>query len=79
MSVTASELRQNVYRLLDRSLETGEPLEVRRKGQLLRIVPEPPAGGKLGALVPHDCVTGDPADLVHMDWSETWDATGGLL
>ena len=78
MAITASQLRENVYRLLDRTLETGAPLEVRRKGKILRIVPDSGPGGKLQSLVPHDCIRGDPEDLVHMDWSDTWDSTGGL-
>jgi hypothetical protein len=79
MAVTASQLRQNVYRLLDKTLETGKPLEVRRKGRTLRIVADPAPIGKLQALVSHDCIKGDPESLVHVDWSDTWDATGGLL
>ncbi len=79
MAITASQLRQNVYRLLDETLATRKPLEVRRKGHTLRIVADPAPRGKLEALVPHDCIKGDPEDLVHVDWSDTWDATGGLL
>jgi hypothetical protein len=37
MPITASQLRADVYNLLDRILETGEPLEVVRNGQVLRI------------------------------------------
>ena len=40
MPITASKLRENVYRLLDEVLETGKPLEIERKGRILRIVPE---------------------------------------
>jgi hypothetical protein len=78
MAVTASQLRQNVYRLLDKTLETGKPLEVRRKGHTLRIVPDAAPVGKLKSLVPHDCIQGDPEELVHIDWGDTWDSTGGL-
>lgn len=39
MAVTASELRRNVYRLLDEVLESGVPLEIVRRGRTLRIVP----------------------------------------
>ena len=38
MPITASQLRADVYNLLDRVLETGEPLEVLRNGHVLRIV-----------------------------------------
>jgi hypothetical protein len=78
MAVTASQLRQNVYRLLDQTLETGKPLEICRKGRTLRIVSDVDPGGKLNALVPHECIKGDPEDLVHVDWSDTWDVSGGL-
>jgi hypothetical protein len=37
MPITASQLRADVYNLLDRVLETGEQLEVVRNGQILRI------------------------------------------
>jgi antitoxin (DNA-binding transcriptional repressor) of toxin-antitoxin stability system len=71
MKVTASELRANIYRLLDRVARTGEPLEIEREGQLLRIVA---VNGprKLDRLVRRDAVVGDPNDLVHMDWSDEW-------
>ncbi|CAN5693348.1 hypothetical protein BH18ACT7_BH18ACT7_20410 [soil metagenome] len=72
MAVTASELRRNVYRLLDQVLETGEELEVERKGRRIRIsaVPE---RSKLDNLAPHPgYIIGDPDDLVHMDWSSEW-------
>lgn len=69
--MTASDLRQNIYQLLDQVLETGVPLEVERKGRKLRIIAEPPPD-KLKALKRRDCLIGDPEDLVHMDWSNEW-------
>jgi hypothetical protein len=72
MVVTASELRQNVYRLLDEVLETGVPLEGERGGRRLRIVPEEPVS-KLARLVPHpDALVGDPEDFEHIDWFHEW-------
>ncbi len=32
MEVNPSELRQNIYNLLDQVIETGIPLEIKRKG-----------------------------------------------
>ncbi len=40
MRVTATKLRANVYSILDEVLETGNPIEVERKGKILKIVPE---------------------------------------
>lgn len=72
MVVTASALRQNIYRLLDEVLETGVPLEIERKGKRLQIVPEQPRS-KLDRLVPHPgSIIGDPGELIHLDWSEYW-------
>ena len=72
MAITASQLRQNVYKLLDAVLETGVPLEIERNGRRLRVVlgDSPP---KLDRLVGHaDYIVGDPDDLVHVDWSSEW-------
>lgn len=72
MTVTASELRQNIYRLLDEVVETGTPLEIKRGGHTLRVVPEE-TPSKLARLTPHPgTIVGDPEDLVHMDWSGEW-------
>ena len=69
---TASALRANLYRLLDRVIETGEPLEVERRGERLRIV-SVETSSKLDRLKPNpDLIIGDPEDLVHMDWSSEW-------
>ncbi len=72
MTITASELRQNVYRLLDEVLASGVPLEVERGGRRLRIVPVV-APEKLSRLSAHPgTIAGDPEDLVHLDWSGEW-------
>lgn len=72
MTVSPTELRANLYRLLDEVLETGIPLEVERNGRRLRIVADPPTS-KLDRLVRHPgTVIGDPEDLVEMDWSGYW-------
>lgn len=72
MSISASKLRENIYRLLDQVLETGVPLVIERNGRTLRIVPtEQP--DRMSRLVRRpDVVVGDPEDLVHLDWSSEW-------
>lgn len=72
MAINPSELRANLYRLLDKVLETGLPLEIERNGRRLRIVADDPPP-RLARLVPHPgAVTGDPEDLVEFDWSKRW-------
>ena len=69
--LTASKLRQNIYRILDSVLETGIPVEIVRSGRLLRIVPDTPPS-KLDRLEPRDFIVGDPEELVSLDWSGEW-------
>ncbi|MCO5182587.1 MAG: type II toxin-antitoxin system Phd/YefM family antitoxin [Anaerolineae bacterium] len=67
-TITATELRSNIYNLLDEVLETGIPLEISRGGKKLQIVPTEKVD-KLGNLVKRsDVIAGDPDDLIHMEW-----------
>ena len=70
-SISATKLRQNLYNILDSVVDTGVPVEIKRKGRLLRIVAEKP-GTKWDRLTAHQVVVGDPDDLVHIDWSSEW-------
>lgn len=70
--VTATELRRNIYKLLDEVLSSNIPLEVERKGKKLVIYPAE-RESKLKRLEPHaGCISGDPEELIHIDWSEGW-------
>jgi antitoxin (DNA-binding transcriptional repressor) of toxin-antitoxin stability system len=71
MAITASQLRQDVYRILDEVAATGIPVEILRKGKRLRIAPVEPTS-KLANLPPRDALRGDPEDIVHLDWSAEW-------
>lgn len=71
--VTTSQLRQDIYRLLDHVLETGEVLEISRKGRRLRLVPDVPERDRLTAIRTDPAViAGDPEELVSQDWSGEW-------
>lgn len=72
MVVTASQLRQNIYRLLDEVAETGVPLEIERRGRRLRIVAVEPPSKLDRIVVRRDLINGDPDELVHLDWSSAW-------
>ena len=71
MRLTASRLRQDIYRILDQVLASGVPVEIERRGKVLRIVP-PDECSKLDSLRERDYLRTDPEDVVHIDWSETW-------
>jgi prevent-host-death family protein len=72
MPITASQLRQNLCRVLDEAIATGTPVEVVRKGVVLRIVP-PKRGSKLDRLKRRKGFVGDLDDIVSIDWSKEWD------
>jgi hypothetical protein len=72
MKLTASKLREDIYRILDLVLANGEPVEVERHGRRLRIVADD-TPSRLSRLVGRpDAVVGDSEDLVHVDWSHEW-------
>jgi hypothetical protein len=72
MRVTASKLRENVYQILDEAIATGVPVEVIRKGKLLKIVPDKPVS-KLDRLKTRKNIfVGDIEDIIGMDWSTEW-------
>lgn len=71
--MTASKLRQNIYRILDRVLATGVPVEVLRGRRKLKIVPADAGQQKTDRLKKRPmALLVDPEDLVHLDWSEAW-------
>ena len=70
--LTASRLRMDVYRVLDRVLETGVPAEVERRGKVLRIVPTDSVDRLKRPPARPSFIKGDPDDLVHLDWSHEW-------
>lgn len=74
MALTASRLRENIYKILDEVLDTGIPVEIERRGKKLRILPvESGAVSKLDNLAERrDTILCDPEEIVHVDWSGEW-------
>ena len=71
MGMTASKLRENIYQILDHVIETGVPVEIHRRGKVLKIVP-PVSQNRLANLKKHDVLKGNPEDIVHLDCSGEW-------
>jgi prevent-host-death family protein len=71
MALTASALRQNVYKVLDQVAETGIPVEINRRGRMLRIV-SAEKKSKFANMKKRSIINGNPEDLVHIDWSHLW-------
>jgi hypothetical protein len=71
MKVTASKLRENVYRILDQVLQSGTPIEIKRKGRTLKIIRED-SPQKTSRLIKRKIIRGSPQQLIHLDWSKEW-------
>jgi len=71
LSLTA--LRNNLFKIVDEVIRTGIPAEIERNGHRLEIVLEE-RKSKLDNLKPHDCIVGDPDELIKLkvaQWLET--------
>ena len=69
--ITASKLRADIYKILDEALVTGAPVEVVRKGKILRIIPQE-VPSKLARLRKRSGFHGDADEIAGMDWSKNW-------
>jgi len=69
-TITVTELRGNIYNLLDEVLNTGIPIEINKGGKKLKIMPVSKAD-KLQNLVSRPSVIkGNPDDLVGISWEK---------
>jgi antitoxin (DNA-binding transcriptional repressor) of toxin-antitoxin stability system len=71
MQITASQLRQNIYQILDRIIEKGEVVEIKRKGTIIKLVPETKKS-KIERLKENH-FSNEPAEAFEsIDWTGTW-------
>jgi hypothetical protein len=75
MPIKATYFRQNLYQLLDKVALEGLVLEIERNGKILRVVPETTVS-KFDRLEPHQSTVQDEDDLLGMDWTNEWKASG---
>lgn len=68
---TASKLREDIYKILDKVLESGNSIEILRKGKTLRIIPDQKSS-LFKRVKKRDWVVGDSEELMNLDWSDTW-------
>ena len=73
MLVTPTQLRQNLYSLLDQLIQTGQPIEIKRKNKVLKIIVEPPKS-KLDNLKKRDVLNCEPDEIINNNWEEEWKA-----
>lgn len=83
IEITATEFRRDLFRILDRMTETGEPVRIRRKGKILAfkatVIPEGGADQRAARFdaamalgVRDNDADYDPGDITdgsHLDWT----------
>lgn len=74
MRITASQLRQDIFRILDQVIEKNEIVEILRKGQVIRIV-SLKKQAKLKNLTKRKYSDEPLSAFDHIDWTNEW--TGG--
>ena len=67
--VTPSALRRDIYNMLDRVLESGDILEVKRKGEILKIIP-PKRVSKLSKIKAMNILACDANDIITNSWEK---------
>ena len=69
-TVTPTQLRADIYNLLDEVLKTGLPLEIKKGNKKLRIIPVDEVN-KLENLIDRpEVIEGNPEDLVDIEWTD---------
>ena len=72
MRLTASKLRQEVYKILDEVIRTGKPAEIERNGSILQIVTVSKNYSKLSKLKKRKLSNEDSNNFEHIDWTQEW-------
>jgi hypothetical protein len=67
-TVTPTQLRADIYNILDEVLETGIPVEIRKGGKKLKII-SLEGGDKFQNLISRpEVIIGDPDELAEINW-----------
>jgi len=70
-AITPSAFRRDIYNLLDKVINTGVPIEIKRKGKVLRII-NPEKVDVFSNMKQRDILNCDPEEITHIDWSKEW-------
>ena len=69
-SLTPTELRKNIYKVLDEVLATGIPVEILRKGRTLKIIATESVDKLQNLSATPKFVIGNPDDLPDVHWDD---------
>ena len=69
-TVTPTQLRKNIYNLLDEVLDTGIPIEIKKGDRKLRIIPEEKIDKFQKLLYRPEAINAKPEELIDLSWKE---------
>ncbi len=69
-TITPTELRSNICKLLDEVLNTGIPIEINKGNRKLRIVPVEQTDKLQNLIARPNIIKGDSNDLVDISWEK---------
>ena len=72
-AITATELRRNVYRILDEVLDSGAPRYISRRGKLLVLVEATPSRPRFGSGPQRQTATVSIDELAAISWEHAWE------
>lgn len=72
METNLTELRANLYKTIDHLIQTGEPVEIKRKGHIVKII-SVKTSSKFSNIIDRKYVIASESDeLVNNDWLSAW-------
>ena len=69
-TITPTELRSNIYQILDEILDTGIPIEIEKGGKKLLIKPVEQPNKLKNLKKRKNVIKGDPNDLITLTWEK---------
>jgi len=69
-SISVTELRGNIYKLFDKVLKTGIPIEINKGGKKLKIVAVENLNKLDNLIASPQVIKGDPDNLIDMTWEK---------
>ncbi len=67
-TITPTQLRSDIYNILDEILKTGLPLEIKKGDKKLVIIPVEKVDKLKNLVARSDVILGDPDELVEINW-----------
>ena len=75
--VSLTQLRKNIYQMVDQVIETGKPLTINRQGSLLRLAVVSKASTKLGNLKKRNTIVNEGDELEDIELKQ-WEPDNGF-